>query len=61
MTTITIKNGLKKLQQHNYNDYKELMEELAELHDYKIIWQMSDSEIPKNVLKSLDEHLNNPD
>lgn len=60
MTTITIKKGLKKLKQHSYNNYKELMDELAELHNYKIIWQMSDDEIPKSVLNSLEEHLSNP-
>ena len=36
------------------------MDELAELHNYKLIWQMSDDEIPKSILNSLEEHLSNP-
>lgn len=61
MTTITIKKGLEELRRHSYDNYKELMEELAELHDFKIIWQMGDDEIPESVLKSLEEHEKNPD
>ncbi len=53
MTTITIKQNIKNLDQRTYNTYEELMEELAELHGYKILWQIEENIIPEDAKKAL--------
>ncbi len=61
MTTITVKNGLKNLTKHSFEDYQDLMDELAEFHGYKILWQLADEDIPNDVMKSLKKYEDNPD
>ncbi len=61
MTTITIENGLKKLTKHSFSNYQDLMDELAELNSYKIMWQVADEDIPSNVMDSLKQFEENPD
>lgn len=53
MTTITIKQNIKNLDKRTYNTYEELMEELAELHGYKILWQIEENIIPEDAKKAL--------
>lgn len=53
MTTITIKQNIKDIDQRTYNTYEELMEELAELHGYKILWQIDENNIPEEAKKAL--------
>ncbi len=53
MTTLTIKQNIKNLDQRTYNTYEELMEELAELHGYKILWQIEENIIPEDAKKAL--------
>ena len=61
MTTITIKQNIKNLDQRTYNTYEELMEELAELHGYKILWQINENNIPEDARKALIEFEQTPD
>ncbi len=61
MTTITIKQNIKNLDQRTYNTYEELMEELAELHGYKILWQIDENIIPEDAKKALLDFKKTPD
>ena len=60
MTTITINDDSLKenLRQKPYDNYKDLMEDLAELHGYVILWEAAEKELPDTVLASLDAYEN---
>jgi hypothetical protein len=60
MTTITINDdSLKKsLRKKQYDNYKDLMEDLAELHGYVILWEADEKELPDCILTSLKEYEN---
>ena len=60
MTTITVNDDSLKenLSKKPYDNYKDLMEDLAELHGYAILWEADYNELPEHVLKSLNEYEN---
>jgi hypothetical protein len=60
MTTITINDDSLKenLSKKPYDNYKDLMEDLAELHGYVILWEADENELPKGALGSLKEYEN---
>ncbi len=60
MTTITINDDSLKenLSKKPYDNYKDLMEDLAELHGYAILWEADEKKLSKHVLKSLKAYEN---
>jgi len=60
MTTLTINEDIKDLPQRNFNTYQELMEELAELHGYRILWQVDKVNLPEDVKSALEEYEKTP-
>ena len=60
MTTIIINQDLENFESRTYNSYQELMEDLAEYHGYKILWQVKENEIPSDVREALEKYRKNP-
>ncbi len=60
MTTIKINENLKDFNHRTYNTYQELMEDLAEYHGYKILWQVNEKDLSSEVKEALEEYKNNP-
>ena len=60
MTTITINDDSLKenLSAKPYVNYKDLMEYLAELHGYAILWEADENKLPEHVQKSLNAYEN---
>jgi len=60
MTTIMINDDSLKenLSAKPYDSYKDLMEDLAELHGYAILWEADENKLPEHVQKSLNAYEN---
>ena len=56
MTTITIKETLEGLDEAQFDTAQDLMDTLAELNGFKLLWEVDRDDLPDDVKEALVEY-----